>query len=44
VIRINNTSNNTIILENETIRKLADITYFGRNVSEDGGAVKGVNI
>jgi hypothetical protein len=23
---------------------LADITYFGRNVSEDGGAVKGVNI
>jgi hypothetical protein len=41
---INNKSNNTIILENETIRKVADFTYLGSNVSEDGGAIKGINI
>jgi hypothetical protein len=43
-MRINNKSNNTIILENETIRKVADFTYLGINVSEGGGAVKGINI
>jgi hypothetical protein len=43
-MRINNKSNNTIILENKTIRKAADFTYLGSNVSEDGGAVKDLNI
>jgi hypothetical protein len=43
-MRINNKSNNTIILENKTIRKVADFTYLSSNVSEDGGAVKDVNI
>jgi hypothetical protein len=43
-MRINNESNNTIMLENETIRKVADFIYLGSNVSEDGGAVKDVNI
>jgi hypothetical protein len=43
-MKINNESNNTIILENETIRKVADFIYLGSNVSEDGGAVKDVNI
>jgi hypothetical protein len=44
-LRIDNKSN-TIILENETIRKVADFTYLGSrpNVSEGGGAVKDVNI
>jgi hypothetical protein len=32
------------MLENETIRKVADFIYLGSNVSEDGGAVKDVNI
>jgi hypothetical protein len=45
-MRINSKSNNrpTIILENETIRKVADFNYHGSTVSEDGGAVKVVNI
>jgi hypothetical protein len=42
-MRINNKSNNIIILENETIRKLADFTYLGNNVSENRGSVKDVN-
>jgi hypothetical protein len=42
--RINGKSNNTIILENDTIRKVADFNYLGSTVSEDGGAVKVVNI
>jgi hypothetical protein len=43
-MRINNKSNNTIILENKIVRKVADYTYLGSNVSEDGGTVKDVNI
>jgi hypothetical protein len=43
-MRINNKSNNTIILENQIIRKEADFTYFGNNVSKDGGALKDINI
>jgi hypothetical protein len=43
-MRINNKPNNIIILENETIRKVADFTYLGSNVSEDGGAIKDINI
>jgi hypothetical protein len=43
-MRINNKSNNTIILENETIRKVTDFTYLGSNASEDGGAVKDINV
>jgi hypothetical protein len=43
-MRINNKSNNTIILENQTIRKMAAFTYFSNNVSEVGGAIKDVNI
>jgi hypothetical protein len=43
-MRINNKYNNTIILENQTIRKVADFTNLGSNVSEDGGAVKDINI
>jgi hypothetical protein len=39
-MRINNNSNNTIILENKTIRKEADFTYLGSNVSEDGRTIK----
>jgi hypothetical protein len=39
-MRINNKSNDIIILENQTIRKVADFTYLGSNVSEDGGAIK----
>jgi hypothetical protein len=42
-MRINNKSNNIIILEKETIRKLADFTYLGNNVSENRGSVKDVN-
>jgi hypothetical protein len=38
-MRINNKSNNNIILQNQTIRKVADFTYLGSYVSEDGGAV-----
>jgi hypothetical protein len=43
-MRINNKSNNIIILENSTMWKVSDFTYLGSNVSEDGGAVKDVNI
>jgi hypothetical protein len=43
-MRINNKSNNTIILENVAVRKVADFTYIGSNVSEGGSAVKDVNI
>jgi hypothetical protein len=43
-MRINNKSNNTIILENLTIRKVADFTYLSSNVSEDERAIKDVNI
>jgi hypothetical protein len=43
-MRIKNEYNNTIMLENETIRKVADFIYLGSNVSEDGGAIKDVNI
>jgi hypothetical protein len=43
-MRINNISNNTTIMKNETIRKMVDFTYLGSNVSEDGEAVKDVNI
>jgi hypothetical protein len=43
-MRINNKSNNIIILENGTMRKVSDFTYLGSNVFEDGGAVKVVNI
>jgi hypothetical protein len=43
-MRINNKSNDIIVLENQTIRKVADFTYLGSNVSEDGGAIKNVNI
>jgi hypothetical protein len=42
-MRINNKSNNTIILENQTTRKVADFTYLCSNVSE-GGTIKDVNI
>jgi hypothetical protein len=40
-MRINNKSNNTIIPENE-IRKVADFTCLGSNVSENGGAIEDV--
>jgi hypothetical protein len=43
-MRINNKRNNTIILENRTIRKMAYFTYLDSNVFEVGGAVKDVNI
>jgi hypothetical protein len=43
-MRINNKSNNTIILENQTIRNEADFTYLGNNFSKDGGALKDMNI
>jgi hypothetical protein len=43
-MRINNKYNNTFILENETIRKVADFTYLGSNISEDRRAFKDVNI
>jgi hypothetical protein len=43
-MRINNKCNNTIILENQTIGKVVDFTYLGSNVSENGGAIKDVNI
>jgi hypothetical protein len=43
-MRINNKSNNTIILGNQTTRKVADFTYFSSNVSEDGGTIKDINI
>jgi hypothetical protein len=43
-MRINNKSNNTIILENETVRKVADFTCLSSDVSEDGGAIKDINI
>jgi hypothetical protein len=43
-MRINNKCNNTIILENRTIRKVAYFTYLDSKVFEDGGAVKDVNI
>jgi hypothetical protein len=33
-MRINNKSNNTIMLENQTIRKVADLTYVGSHVFE----------
>jgi hypothetical protein len=36
--------NNTIILENQAIRKVADFTYLCSNVSEDGEAIKDVNM
>jgi hypothetical protein len=42
-MRITNKSNNSIILERETTRKVADFTYLS-GVSEDGGAVKDENI
>jgi hypothetical protein len=43
-MKINNKASNTIILENKTIRKVADFTYTDRTVSEDGGAFKHINI
>jgi hypothetical protein len=43
-MRITNKSNNDIILEKETTRKVADFTYLSSNVSEDGGAIKDENI
>jgi hypothetical protein len=32
------------IQENQTMREVADFTYLGSNVYEDGGAAKDVNI
>jgi hypothetical protein len=43
-MRITNKCINTIILENQTVRKVVDFTYLGNNASQDGGAVKDVNI
>jgi hypothetical protein len=43
-IGINNKSNKTIVLQNQTLRQVADFTYLSSNVSEDEEAVKGVNI
>jgi hypothetical protein len=43
-MRINNKSNNIVILENQTIREVADFTSLGSNVSEDGGAIININI
>jgi hypothetical protein len=40
-MRINNKSNN---MQNQRIRIVADLTYLGSNVSEDGGAIKDVNL
>jgi hypothetical protein len=43
-MRINNKSNNNVILENVAVRKVANFTHLGSNVSEGVSTVKDVDI
>jgi hypothetical protein len=41
-LRVNTKSQHSIMLANKAIRRVHDFTYFGSNVSEDGGTCKDV--
>jgi hypothetical protein len=44
VLRVNTQSQRSMVLPNKDIRRIHDFTYFGSNVSEDGGTYKDVEI